>query len=175
MGPSGSLCSGVSPDLLPTCLMHPTDLVTGQPSAGLGRALGYILVTILALRLLKDNIDAGNKGQICFHLRARVGRHEDVTISGSSATHVPDSASSRVGSLHIVVVSRKQVPTYGGRQRWPTIADTAFTREQQDQADNLHATPSSTTSILGRKLPPCSSADFHNCSIPTLPVSSCAA
>ena len=35
MGPSGSpLCSGVSPDLLPTCLLHPTDLVTGQPSAG---------------------------------------------------------------------------------------------------------------------------------------------
>ena len=77
---------------------YPTYLVTASLVLARDQPKGIKPVTLLALRLLKDNIDARNKGQICVHLRARVGRHVDVTISGSSATHVPDTLAA--GSVH---------------------------------------------------------------------------
>ena len=59
---------------------YPTDLVTASLVLARDQPKGIKPVTLLALRLstLKDNIDASNKGQICFHLRARVGLHVSI-------------------------------------------------------------------------------------------------
>jgi len=165
---------------------YPTDLVTASLVPARDEPKGINPVTLLALRLLQDSVDARNKARSSStsHPRTRIERYQRKEHSASSwslptghSAHISRSFLSQPASYGSCTVQRASC-TYRTR-----TAGAAYTGQGRQSGENLHTTPpvnnppssgESTAISKCSKLLPCSGVAFHHYSTPSQPDYSCA-